>query len=144
MKNLLVLLVAFLFSANVNAGLYDGDLLEPAIGAGAGALYGATSGAGFLTIGIYAGVGFLAGHTINKYYDHKVGKKYTTVQSDLKDVIRRLQTVHAIQSEEGLDKGYGIRIRKVIPGKKLPDGSVRPPTFEEKLISPDAGLPVGD
>lgn len=143
----LVLILGLLLPLQSFAGWTDSFWFEPSFMcvAGAGAGY-ATAPTGQETTNAAIGCvgGALIGYFVNSYYDKKFGSAY---QKEIEDLNRSLQEFQALQAQKvlnGEDENIGIRTRQIIPGKRLPDGSVTSPTVREMLILPGSGTRPGE
>lgn len=130
-----------------NAGITDSVVFEPMLGCAIGGAAGyATSSAGqeILMTAAFCGGGALLGILLNMHYSSKFNNAYQHDISEMRRTIKEMELQQAMRSASGEDENYSLRIRKVIPGQKLPNGSVTAPTIVESLITPGETVRVGD
>lgn len=144
----LVLGITFSFN-NAFAGDYFEPLLFCGIAGGGGYVYSGTIDENETQDDIiYAGVGCvtgaLFGYFINRRYRKKYGKEYQSEIKDLRRAVRELEALNAIRSSEEDEGTHSIKIREVVPGKRLQDGSIMAPTIRERLVLPGEGVRVGE
>lgn len=147
-KNLLTL-SAFLFlfaaiSESAKADWTDVDLTEPLVGCAVMGVgnYTVNNDTQAATMGCL--VGGIATYILNSRSENKVADKYEnrikTLETQLDDIL----TNQAINNSQGIGD-HGIIIKKeVIPGKKLPDGSIQLPTVRLKPDLPGKDVVIGD
>jgi hypothetical protein len=146
--SILVLMVTALTASPAKADITDSSLFEPVIGcvaAGAGGyLIGNPNGNGIIYGAIGCGVGVLVGVLLNSHYSSKYGRVYQQDISDLRGNVKELQLQQAMRAAHGDDDDYALRIKTVVPGQRLPDGTITAPTLREKLVAPGENLRIGD
>lgn len=148
LKNVATLLgFLFLMSSvvkNAHADWTDVDLTEPLMGCavmGAGN-YAINNDTQALTMGCI--VGGIATYILNDRSQNKVSDKYeqriNTLETQLDDIL----TNQAINNSQGIGD-HGIVIKKeIVPGKKMPDGSIQLPTVRLKPDLPGKDVVIGD
>lgn len=129
------------------AGVTDSFWFEPtllcAVGA-AGGYASAPKGSEGQTAAIGCVVGGLIGYLLNDHYKEKFTRSQQSEIDDLNRVIREIQAQQAQKILNGEDETVGLRIKQIVPGQRLPDGSVTAPTIREKLILPGEGTRIGE
>jgi outer membrane lipoprotein SlyB len=133
-------------SLSVHAGWVDSDWTEPGIGCIGGALLGystAQGNSGMQNAALYCAVGSVGGVILNKYYENKIGKQYTTDVKLLQQQLKAYQVRQATDAALGIDSNLAIR-REVIPGAKRSDGTVTAPTIQYELDQAGSGMILGD
>lgn len=148
MKKFLAILVATaLLPLQSYAGWTDSFWFEPTALclAGAGAGYAtANNGEEGQNAAIGCAAGALIGYFVNNHYEDKFTKNAQKEINDLNKIILEMEAQQAQRVLKGEDETIGLRVRQMIPGKKLPDGSVTAPTFREQLILPSEGVRIGE
>jgi len=86
----------------------------------------------------------LVGYFINDHYEDKFTKNAQKDLQDMKKIIKEMELQQAQKVMRGEDESIGVRVREVIPGTQLPDGSIQAPTVREKLILPSNGITIGE
>lgn len=143
----LVMAMSLTFAPQAKAGVTDSSWFEPTIlcvGAGAAGYAGASKGQEAMTAGLGCAAGALIGWLINSHYRSKYSNVYEEEINDLRKSQREMEILMATKASKGEEDNFSIRIQEVVPGKKLPDGSVMAPTFREKLVVPTEGTRIGD
>lgn len=146
MKKLIVLLFSFL-SISAKAGITDSYWFEPTLMclAGAGGGYAtAPKGSETTNAAIGCAVGGLIGYFVNDHYENKFTKNTQKELQDMRKIIKEMELQQAQKVMRGEDESIGIRVREIIPGTQLPDGSVQAPTVREKLVLPSNGITIGE
>lgn len=129
------------------AGLTDSSLFEPAVGCVAGGTAGYfTSPAGqeVLMMAVFCGGGALIGVLLNMHYSSKYDRVYRQDLAEMRRSVKEMELQQAMRSANGEDENFSLRVRKVVPGQKLPNGSVTAPTIVESLVTPGETVRVGD
>lgn len=143
----LTLSLGLIFSPTAQAGITDSGWFEPTIlcVAGGAAGYGSASkGNEVNTAAIGCAAGALIGWLINSHYRSKYSNVYEQEIQDLRKSQREMEIMQAQKASRGEDDMYSIKIQEVVPGKKLPDGSVLAPTIRDRLVVPTEGTRIGD
>lgn len=151
MKNTILVLLTLLLATPASADITRSPWFEPVVlcvaSAGAGyALTPSDSGDELMYAGIGCALGAVAGYFINRHYENKYSDNYKKEINDKNQVIREFEMMQAIKASKGNedDDDFSIRVREVIPGKRLPDGSIQSPSIRERLILPGYEYRVGD
>lgn len=148
MKKILFLIMTCFVANTAHAGLFESDYFEPGVlcvAGGVGGYMAASKGNELLVAGIGCGAGFVSGLIINSHFKSKFGRAYQQEVGELKNTVREFQMLQAQQAAKGdANSGISLRVREVIPGKTLPNGSVTAPTVRERLVLPGENLRVGD
>jgi hypothetical protein len=129
------------------ADIFESNLFEPILLCGVGGTIGylgASAGQQILMGAVLCGAGAAAGLLINAHYKSKDGKVYEKDIRDLRAQIKEYQLQQALKSSRGEDDTYANRVMTVVPGQRLPDGSILRPTLKEQLIPAGENLRDGD
>jgi hypothetical protein len=146
MKKMIIVLT-LLLPLQSFAGWTSSFWFEPTLlcVAGGGAGYAtAPKGSEAQNGAIGCAAGALIGYFVNSYYDKKFGTQY---QGEIEDKTRSLEEYQAQQAQKvmrGEDEIVSLRVQTIIPGKKLPDGSVTSPSVREVLVLPGSGTRPGE
>lgn len=149
MKKLVMLFVLFTMLVPVKsfAGITDSFWFEPGllcvVGGGGGYL-AAPKGSEVQTAVIGCVVGGVIGYLLNDHYKAKFTRSSQAEIDDLNRVIKEVQAQQAQKVLNGEDETVGLRVKQIVPGQRLPDGSVTAPTIREKLILPGEGTRIGE
>lgn len=147
MKKLILILSLMVLPFQSHAKWTDSFWFEPSLlcVAGAGGGYAtATTGQETTNAAIGCLVGGMIGYFVNNHYDKKFGSAYQKEIEDLNRTIQEFEAAKAQSILNGEDEMIGLRVRQIIPAKKLPDGSVTAPGVRETLILPGAGTRIGE
>lgn len=145
MKRLVCILIFFPMISF--AGIGDSFWFEPTLlcVAGAGGGYAtAPKGNEGTNAAIGCAVGGLIGYLLNDHYKDKFTKNAQKEIDDLNKTIMEIQMQQAQKILNGEDETVGLRVKQIVPGQRLPDGSVTAPTIREKLILPAEGTRIGE
>jgi hypothetical protein len=152
-KNVSVLMVALgiMFnSTTAKADITDSSMFEPVvgcgIGGGAGYLYGYNQNPGdeLLFAAIFCGGGALIGILLNSHYSAKYGKVYEDDLNRMRQNVKMMELQQGLRAAHNEDDEFAIRLKKVVPGQKLPNGSVSAPTVVESLVPPGDSVRLND
>lgn len=144
---LIVSSIGVVVPQTARAGFTDSSLFEPMLGCVAGGVAGyvtASRGQEFLMAAAFCGGGALVGVLLNMHYSSKYDKVYRQDIAELRRSNKEMQLQQAFRASTNEDESYSIRVRKVVPGQKLPNGSVTAPTIVETLVTPGETVRVGD
>lgn len=147
MKKIVMFLIITILPLSSFAGWSDSFWFEPSLlcVAGAGGGYStAPKGQESTNAAIGCAVGGLVGYLMNDHYKEKFTKNSQKEIDDLNKVILEIQAQQAQKVLKGEDESVGLRVRQIVPGQRLPDGSVTAPTIREKLILPGEGERFGE
>ena len=149
MKKIVMAIVLFTMMIPVKsfAGITDSFWFEPGLLCAAGGIGGyvaAPKGSEAQTAVIGCVVGGLIGYLLNDHYKEKFTRSQQAEIDDLNRVIKEIQAQQAQKILNGEDETVGLRVKQIVPGQRLPDGSVTAPTIREKLILPGEGTRIGE
>lgn len=148
MKKIVGLLIALILPFQAFAGSWtDSFWFEPTILCVAGAGGGYTTapkGSEGTNAAIGCAVGGLIGYLLNTHYKDKFTESAQLEIDDLNRTIKEIQAQQAQKILNGEDETVSLRIKQIVPGQRLPDGSVTAPTVREKLILPGEGTRIGE
>ena len=152
-KKISVLLIAVSFFVNIQsakAGFTDSSLFEPVVGCvvGGGAGYfvanSQSPGNEIMFAAIFCGVGALTGVLLNSHYSDKYGKVYQDDLAKMRQNVKMMELQQGLRAAHNEDDEFAIRLKKVVPGQKLPNGSVSAPTIIESLVPPGDTVRLND
>lgn len=141
-KMLLSIIITLTLITNVKAS----DWLEPTLfcaGLG-GAGYLASKSNQVAIGGALCLVGIATGMLINNHYKEKYTGNAQQEISDLKMANKEFEISKAKKAAAGEDDSYEIRVKELVEGKKLDDGSILYPTFKVHYELPGQGARIGD
>jgi hypothetical protein len=146
--SVLILMVSLLIASPAKADITDSSWFDPVLGCVAGGtggyLIGNNGGNGIIYGAIGCGAGVVVGLLLDSHFKNKYGKVYQQDISDLRTNVKELQLQQALRAAHGDDDDYALRMKIVVPGQRLPDGTITAPTLREKLVVPGENLRIGD
>lgn len=153
MKKLSVGLITLALFANIqsaNAGITDSSVFEPllgcAVGGGAGYLVANNQSPGneLIYAALFCGGGALIGVLLNSHYSDKYGRVYQDDLAKMRQNVKMMELQQGLRAAHNEDDEFAIRLKKVVPGQKLPNGSVTAPTIIESLVPPGDTVRLND
>jgi hypothetical protein len=153
MKKILVMCVAVSFLINTEsakASITDSSLFEPVlgcvVGGGAGYIVSTNQSPGneIMFAAIFCGVGALTGILLNSHYSEKYGRVYQDDLAKMRQNVKMMELQQGLRAAHNEDDEFAIRLKKVVPGQKLPNGSVSAPTIIESLVPPGDTVRLND
>lgn len=153
MKKLSVVLITLALLVNsqtASAGITDSSAFEPllgcAIGGGAGYLVANTQSPGneLIYAALFCGGGAVLGILLNSHYSDKYSRAYQDDLSKMRQNIKMMELQQGLRAAHNEDDEFAIRLKKVVPGQKLPNGSVTAPTIIESLVPPGDTVRLND
>jgi hypothetical protein len=153
MKKVAMVMLAMSFVLNgtsAKAGITDSSAFEPilgcAIGGGAGYLVANNQSPGneLIYAALFCGGGALIGILLNSHYSDKYGRVYQDDLNRMRQNVKVMELSQGLRAAHNEDDEFAIRLKKVVPGQKLPNGSVTAPTIVESLVPPGDTVRLND